>query len=100
MSMWGFILGSVGAAVCAMMFFMITAFGGGGLVAPGRPPLSKRVEAYLSFSLVAGPLLCGFFGLVPWIVRWIEGSAQGPWWFAVPPALTALQVALILRLFR
>jgi hypothetical protein len=90
--MLGFILGSAGAAVCAYLFFMLTAFGGGGLVAPGRPPLSKGVERYLNASLVAGPLFCAFFGLLPWLTG-------RPWWFAGPPLLVAAQTAVILRLY-
>lgn len=90
--MLGQVLGSAGAAFCAMLFFMITAFGGGGLVAPGRPPLSKAVERYLNASLAAGPLVCGIFGLLPWL------TGRGVW-FALPPVLTVTQVVLILVLF-
>ncbi len=92
--MLALVLGSLGAAVCAFLFFMITAFGGGGLVAPGRPALAKGIERYLNASLVAGPVLCGLFGLLPWI------PGLRAFWFAVPPALLAAQVAAILALFR
>lgn len=92
--MLGLILGSAGAAACAYLFFMITAFGGGGLVAPGRPPLSKGAERYLNGSLLAGPLLCGLFGLLPWV------PGRGAVWFAVPPALLVGQVLGLIVLSR
>ena len=95
MSTLGLVLGSAGAAFCAMMFFMLTAFGGGGLVAPGRPPLARGVERYLNVSLLAGPALCGLLGLVPWILR---PSTAG--WFAGPPVVLVAQVVVILVLFR
>jgi hypothetical protein len=87
--MWPKILGSAGAFVAAYFFFMLTAFGGGGLVAPGRRPLSKGIERYINASLVAGPLFCGFFGLLPWL------GVSG-WFYALPPALVLAQLALIL----
>ena len=89
------ILGSAGAAFCAMMFFMLTAFGGGGLVAPGRPPLPRGTHRYLVLSLFAGPAVCVLLGLVPWILR-----PSSPWWFGGPPLLLAAQVSVILFLFR
>lgn len=90
--MLGQVLGSAGAAFCAMLFFMITAFGGGGLVAPGRPPLSKAVERYLNLSLLAGPAACAVLG----VLAWITGRAL---WFAGPPALVVTQVVVIMLLF-
>ena len=88
----GLVLGSAGAAACAMLFFMLTAFGGGGLVAPGRTPPSRAVERYLSFCLVAGPLTCLLLGALPWLPR------VSAWCFAGPPALGAALFAVILRL--
>jgi hypothetical protein len=88
----GIVLGSAGTLFSALLFFMLTAFGGGGLVAPGRPPLSKGVERYLNLSLLAGPVACVALGLA----AWITGRA---WFYAGPPLLVAAQVAAILRLY-
>lgn len=86
------ILGSAGAAFSGMLFFMITAFGGGGLVAPGKPPLPKSLERYLVLSLFAGPFACALPGILPWL----DGRLA---WFAVPPALLVLQFVLIAACF-
>ena len=90
--MIGWILGGAGALLCAMLFFMLTAFGGGGLVAPGRPALTRAVERYVTLSLIAGPVACGLLGLLAWLVG-------RPWLFAGPPVLVAAQVVVIFRLF-
>ena len=90
--MIGWILGGAGALLCAMLFFMLTAFGGGGLVAPGRPALARAVQRYITFSLFAGPILCGLLGLLAWL-------AGLPWLFAGPPVLVAAQVVVIFRLY-
>lgn len=88
----GNVLGSAGALFSAMMFFMMTAFGGGGLVAPGRPPLSRAVERYLNLSLMIGPILVGLLGLPPWF-----GASK--WFFAAPPLALVAQVLIIFSLF-
>lgn len=90
--MLGLILGSAGALFSAMMFFMLTAFGGGGLVAPGRPPLSRAVERYFAFSLTAGPVVVGLLGLPPWF-----GASR--WFFAAPPLGVVAQMIVIFSLF-
>ena len=90
--MMGLLIGSAGAAFCAMFFFMLTAFGGGGLVAPGRPALAPAVQRYLTFSLIAGPFACGLFGLLPWLLG-------RPWLFAGPPVLVAAQLVVIFCLY-
>ena len=90
--MTGLLIGSAGAALCAMLFFMLTAFGGGGLVAPGRPALARAVERYVVFSLIAGPVACGLLGLLPWLIG-------RPWLFAGPPVLVAAQLVVIFRLY-
>ena len=90
--MIGWILGGAGALFCAMLFFMLTAFGGGGLVAPGRAAPTRLVQRYVTFSLIAGPIVCGLLGLLAWIVG-------RPWLFAGPPVLVAAQVVVIFRLY-
>ena len=88
----GLVLGGAGTAFSAMLCFMLTAFGGGGLVAPGRPPLSKAVERYLTLSLLVGPVACVALGAL----AWVTGRA---WFFAGPPLLVAAQTAVIFRLY-
>ena len=90
--MIGWILGGAGALLCAMLFFMLTAFGGGGLVAPGRPAPSRAVERYFMLSLMAGPIACGLLGLLAWLLG-------RPWLFAGPPVLVAAQLVVIFSLF-
>jgi hypothetical protein len=98
MGIFGLVLGSAGAVASAFLLFMLTAFGGGGLVAPGRTPPSRLVERYIGISLVAGPALCVLLGLVPWILRW-SGRAPSGLWFAVPPSLWVAQAVVIFSLY-
>lgn len=89
----GLVLNSAVALVGAHLLFMVTAFGGGGLVAPGKTPLSRAISAYLTGSLVAGPALCVIAGVAPWFL------ASASWaWIAAAPALFVVQVLVLLRL--
>ena len=87
------VFGSAAAGLAAMLFFMLTAFGGGGLVASGRRALSKAVERYLNASLLAGPAACALLGALPWF-------GASPFFYFAPYALLAGQVVLLMLFFR
>ncbi len=89
----GLVVNSAVAVVSANLVFMVTAFGGGGLVAPGKPPLSRGLEAYLTGSMVAGPALCVAAGVVPWFL-----ASPSRAWMAIAPGLVVVQFLVLLVL--
>ena len=81
------------------LFFISTAFAAGGFGSPGKPPISRLVGGYITGAMLGGPIVCALIGLLPWALFYMNSKYLSGWWFAAPPALFALHMAILFALW-